>query len=58
MRWFYEYRHRMCADPRTAWARIANVFIVPCACCSFWRGALLGGLVGAIVGAALVGIIG
>lgn len=46
---FLAYRHRMCAED-TAWAKVADWFIVTCSCCSFWRGALLGGLVGVIVG--------
>jgi hypothetical protein len=57
MRRFYEYRHRMCADPRSWWKRVADVFIVPCACCSFWRGALLGGLAGAIAGVVIGGLL-
>jgi hypothetical protein len=57
MSWFTEYRHRMCADD-TAWRRVAAWFVVDCSCCSFWRGVLLGGMAGAVVGAAIAGITG
>ena len=56
MSWFEDYRHSMCADD-TVWRRVATWFVVDCVCCSFWRGALLGGMAGAAVGAAIAGMI-